>query len=100
MNHNDDDRLTPEERAVIDAAMAYMQTMESTGEATGEFLRRAIAAYRKATEPPEPFERIVCFTSGRTPEGTLWSIGSAQHLSVRPPGEAWRVTVTPVERVR
>lgn len=92
---NDDDRLTPEERAVIEAALTY------TNEGEGfQALDRACRELRKATAPPEPFERYMAkygpdwgAYQGIDPD--YWA-----DVSGADGAETWRVQITPIERVR
>lgn len=97
---NDDDRLTPEERAVIDAAMAYTDTDIGTVDAALGRLDDAVIALRKATAPPEPFERYMAkygpdwgAYQGIDPD--YWA-----DVSGADGAETWRVQITPIERVR
>lgn len=89
-----DDRLTPEERAVIEAAellTRFSDPMSSVGR-----LRNAVDAYRKATAPPEPFEAYV----GRSYAGRTSSIYYDPTVLDWGWDQVWRVTVTPTERLK
>lgn len=99
---NDDDRLTPEERAVIEAALALASQpgMDTAQVADIRSVRRAVTAYRKATAPPEPFERYMAkygpdwgAYQGIDPD--YWA-----DVSGADGAETWRVQITPIERVR
>lgn len=93
-----DDRLTPKERAVIEAADRWYA---SGGRAVpwaipeGQALVDAVSAYRHATAPPEPFDGFVVRENGRLARWVHATLDGFQ-----PGVEIWRCTVTPTERVR
>lgn len=94
-----DDRLTPEERAVIDAAQACLDVFTSVPghwAPLADALADALAAYRKATAPPEPFERYLYrYTDGSWSFRTFDDVDDTEEFV-----GTWRCTITPVERVR
>lgn len=97
--------LPPEVQAVLDAACAGADLMKSAQKFDAEQRRLkwnaihdAVDAYRKSIAPPEPFDGyLVRFD-------TTGAFSSAIHPStaeIDPKyDEVWRVTVTPIERVR
>lgn len=97
-----DDRLTPEEQAVIEAAVKFASCTVGRGD-LGRPLIEAVDAYRKATappEPPEPFQMLMAYHPQATdpyPKATYRDIDIFRDMVH---GQLWRCTVTPVERVR
>lgn len=98
----DDDRLTPEERAVIEAAVDWRsQPGDHTAiTARDRALSDAVLALRKATAPPEPFERYMAkygpdWGSYQGIDPDYWA-----DVSGADGAETWRVLITPIERVR
>lgn len=89
-----DDRLTPEERAVIDAAL------HTYGHATtGPILRDAVMAYYASTL--RPVEVLMSRWPDERPETGGWSATYRDVDEFGPQGqEVWWVTITPIERVR
>lgn len=90
-----DDRLTPEERAVIEAAVRNL------GQYVGTDLRDAVAAYREATAPPEPFEAYLHGADEyvKDPNKGYWYI-DLRDASDGDEDVVYRCKVIPTERVR
>lgn len=96
-----DDRLIPEERAVIEAALAWGRFHSATTGFHGPNaeLYRAVDAYREAAAPPEPFERWFVRLSGHTWDDIAYPDAERAAEGIIT-SHVWRCTVTPVERVR
>jgi hypothetical protein len=96
------DRLTPEERAVLATALELADDFpwKGTPNPTDCGLIEAVAAYREATAPPKPFERDWVFVEGvePAPEPLEWPVSPP--FEINPEDSVWRCIVTPTERVR
>lgn len=90
-----EERLTPEERAVIKAARAWNRGDD------GHALVRAVDAY-EASQRPQPVECLMTrpCTNEDDPDGwgCAWPLTHVNHCDFDV--EVWRVTITPIERVR
>lgn len=89
------DSPTPE-KVLIGAALDLMTAQNAVLPA---WFCDAVAVYRKATEPPKPFEAWV---KRYTVNGEFGRIWHPLPIEPRCPGltEVWRCIITPTERVR
>lgn len=93
----------PEVQAVLDAAERLAETVGYQTAFPNDIakIRDAVVAYRKSIAPPEPFTAYLHFldVAISDPDDGYWYIDQrAQQESSD--DDVWKVTVTPIERVR